>query len=40
LPVEVARKGQRASIRYFGEALPAKVDDDPQFDAAMSRLKA
>ena len=40
LPATFADKGRKVHILYFGERIPATVDDDPLFDAEMSRLKA
>ncbi len=40
LPATYADKGRQVDIIYFGERVRATVDDDPLFDARMSRLKA
>jgi glycine cleavage system aminomethyltransferase T len=39
LPAAVARPGQRVTIQYFGEAVPATVGADPLFDPDMVRLR-
>ena len=40
LPVTYADKGRKVDILYFGQRVAATVDDDPLFDAGMTRLKA
>lgn len=40
LPTTFADKGRKVHLLYFGERIPATVDDDPLFDPTMSRLKA
>jgi glycine cleavage system aminomethyltransferase T len=32
--------GQRVTIRYFGEDVPATVAQDPLFDPEMARLRS
>jgi glycine cleavage system aminomethyltransferase T/glycine/D-amino acid oxidase-like deaminating enzyme len=39
LPAAAARPGQPVTIRYFGEAVPARVAADPLFDPDMTRLR-
>jgi glycine cleavage system aminomethyltransferase T len=40
LPAAATRPGQSATIRYFGEAVPARVAKDPLFDPDMRRLRS
>ncbi len=40
LPVEFAEKGTQVQIEYLGERFEAVVDDDPQYDPGMSKLKS
>jgi glycine cleavage system aminomethyltransferase T len=40
LPAAAARAGQPVTIRYFGEAVPAMVAEEPLFDPGMTRLRS
>jgi glycine cleavage system T protein len=40
LPNEFTQKGTKVQIEYLGESYNAVVDDDPQYDAEMSKLKS
>jgi glycine cleavage system aminomethyltransferase T len=40
LPTTAARPGQRVTIRYFGEDVPATVREEPLFDREMARLRS
>ncbi|HEY7701611.1 MAG TPA: glycine cleavage T C-terminal barrel domain-containing protein, partial [Candidatus Limnocylindrales bacterium] len=40
LPAAAARPGQPVTIRYFGEAVPAMVAEEPLFDPGMTRLRS
>ena len=40
LPAQAARPGQLVTIRYFGEAVPATVAQEPLFDPEMRRLRS
>lgn len=40
LPATYADRGRKVHIVYFGERIPATVNDDPLFDPAMTRLKS
>jgi glycine cleavage system aminomethyltransferase T len=40
LPIEFAEKGTQLQIEYLGERFTAVVDDDPLYDAKMSKLKS
>jgi glycine cleavage system aminomethyltransferase T len=40
LPAQAARPGQPVTIRYFGEAVPATVAQEPLFDPEMRRLRS
>ena len=40
LPAAAATPGQRVTIRYFGEDVPATVAEEPLFDPEMARLRS
>lgn len=40
LPVEFTDKGTKVQIEYLGERYEALIDDDPQYDPGMSKLKS
>jgi glycine cleavage system aminomethyltransferase T/glycine/D-amino acid oxidase-like deaminating enzyme len=40
LPAEQSTPGTRFEVEYFGERFAAILGDDPQYDAAMTKLKA
>lgn len=39
LPVEYAKPGTPLEVQYFDQRFPMKIDNDPQFDGQMTRLK-
>lgn len=40
LPATASTPGQRVTIRYFGDDVPATVAEEPLFDREMSRLRS
>jgi glycine cleavage system T protein len=40
LPVEFALKGSEVQIEYLGQRFDAVVEDDPQYDADMNKVKS
>jgi len=39
LPAAASAPGTRVEVEYFGERLPARVAEEPLFDASMSRIR-